>query len=123
MRRLCVRPARRDCPAAFLEQRNHALGVFRLQRDGVANRRCNQRHGEPRDRRQRRGVTARLDAPDGVEIFNVPLNNALDAVDPASTDAAAVWARYLKDWTFWNHLRTIASAAASALFVAALVVR
>jgi uncharacterized membrane protein len=56
-------------------------------------------------------------------IFNVPLNNALDAVDPASADAAAVWARYLKDWTFWNHLRTITSAAASALFVAVLVVR
>lgn len=56
-------------------------------------------------------------------IFNVPLNNALDAVDPSSTEAAAVWARYLKDWTFWNHLRTIASAAASALFVVALAAR
>lgn len=54
-------------------------------------------------------------------VFNVPLNNALDAVEPSSTDAASVWTRYLKDWTFWNHLRTIASAAASALFVAALV--
>lgn len=54
-------------------------------------------------------------------IFNVPLNTALDAVDPASPDAAALWARYLKEWTLWNHLRTIASAAASALFVAALV--
>lgn len=56
-------------------------------------------------------------------IFNVPRNNALDAVDPASADAAAVWARYLKDWTFWNHVRTVASAAASALFVVALVAR
>ena len=54
-------------------------------------------------------------------IFNVPLNKALDAVDPASPDAAALWARYLKEWTLWNHLRTIASAAASALFVVALV--
>lgn len=56
-------------------------------------------------------------------VFNVPLNNTLDAVDPASADAAAVWARYLKDWTFWNHVRTVASAAACALFVAALVTR
>lgn len=56
-------------------------------------------------------------------IFNVPLNNALDAVDPSGADAAAVWARYLTDWTFWNHVRTIASAAASTLFVVALVMK
>lgn len=54
-------------------------------------------------------------------VFNVPLNNALDAADPSSADAAAVWTRYLKDWTFWNHLRTVASAVASALFVVVLV--
>ena len=56
-------------------------------------------------------------------VFNVPLNNALDAVDPASAEGATVWARYLKDWTLWNHLRTVASAAASALFVVAIVAR
>lgn len=54
-------------------------------------------------------------------VFNVPLNNALDAVDPAGAEGATVWARYLKDWTFWNHLRTVASAAASALFIIAIV--
>ena len=27
---------------------------------------------------------------------NVPLNNALAAVDPASADAASAWARYLR---------------------------
>jgi uncharacterized membrane protein len=52
--------------------------------------------------------------------FNVPLNNALAAADPASADAAPLWARYLKDWTFWNHVRTVASTAASALFIAAI---
>src|SRR5262245_12964846 len=31
--------------------------------------------------------------------FNVPLNNALAAIDIGSTTAAAVWARYLKEWT------------------------
>ncbi len=29
-------------------------------------------------------------------VFNVPLNNALDAVDPAGAEGAAVWTRYLK---------------------------
>ena len=56
-------------------------------------------------------------------VFNVPLNNALAAVDPASVEAAEVWARYLKDWTFWNHVRTVASALASVLFVYAIAVR
>ena len=32
-------------------------------------------------------------------IFNVPLNNALAAADPASQEAASLWARYLTDWT------------------------
>lgn len=54
-------------------------------------------------------------------LFNVPLNNALAAVDPGGADAAAVWARYLKEWTLWNHLRTVASTVASGLFIAALV--
>jgi uncharacterized membrane protein len=50
--------------------------------------------------------------------FNVPLNNALAAADPASV--ADVWARYLKDWTLWNHVRTVASLIACGLFIAAL---
>jgi uncharacterized membrane protein len=55
--------------------------------------------------------------------LNVPLNNALAAVAPSSPEAAEVWARYLKDWTLWNHVRTIASLAASASFIAALTIR
>jgi uncharacterized membrane protein len=51
---------------------------------------------------------------------NVPLNDALAAVDPSGPAAAEAWARYLKDWSFWNHLRTVASTAACALFIAAL---
>ncbi|OKO71895.1 anthrone oxygenase family protein [Bradyrhizobium sp. AS23.2] len=53
-------------------------------------------------------------------VFNVPLNNTLAAVGPSASEAASVWAAYLKDWTFWNHVRTVASAVACALFVAAL---
>ncbi|MBR1206902.1 MULTISPECIES: DUF1772 domain-containing protein [unclassified Bradyrhizobium] len=56
-------------------------------------------------------------------VFNVPLNDQLAATDPASTAAAPVWARYLTDWTFWNHARTIASLAATALLIAAIAAR
>jgi uncharacterized membrane protein len=60
----------------------------------------------------------------GVTLFlNVPLNNALAAVDPASATAAPVWARYLKEWNLWNHVRTIASIVATVLFIIALRVR
>jgi uncharacterized membrane protein len=53
-------------------------------------------------------------------VFNVPLNNALAAADLPSHGAAPLWARYLKEWTFWNHVRTVACIAASALFIAAI---
>jgi uncharacterized membrane protein len=56
-------------------------------------------------------------------VCNVPLNNALAAADPAATGTAPLWARYLKDWTMWNHVRTIASTAAAALFIAAIAAR
>jgi uncharacterized membrane protein len=56
-------------------------------------------------------------------IFNVPLNDALAAVDPASAEAASVWARYLREWTLWNHVRTISCTAACALFIAAIAAR
>jgi uncharacterized membrane protein len=56
-------------------------------------------------------------------FFNVPLNNALAAVDPASPGGGAVWAHYLHAWTWWNHVRTAASLVATALFIGALVAR
>lgn len=56
-------------------------------------------------------------------VFNVPLNNALAAVQPASSEAATLWTRYLSDWTWWNHVRTIASTLAFVLFIAAIAVR
>jgi uncharacterized membrane protein len=56
-------------------------------------------------------------------VLNVPLNDALAAVDPSSAEGAALWARYLKDWTFWNHVRTIASLAATVLFTIAIAAR
>ena len=56
-------------------------------------------------------------------VFNVPLNNALAAVDPAGPEAASLWARYLSDWTLWNHVRTISSTLACGLFIWAIAVR
>jgi uncharacterized membrane protein len=52
--------------------------------------------------------------------LNVPLNNALAAVAADSSEAAALWVRYLSEWTTWNHLRTIAALAATAAFCLAL---
>jgi uncharacterized membrane protein len=52
--------------------------------------------------------------------FNVPLNNQLQSSQVA--DVEANWKRYVVSWTRWNHVRTLASLAASALFIAALVV-
>jgi uncharacterized membrane protein len=51
---------------------------------------------------------------------NVPLNDALAAVDPSSADAGRVWTNFLKNWTKWNHVRTIAALAAAASFTLCL---
>lgn len=53
-------------------------------------------------------------------VFNVPLNDALAIAKPDSTDGANLWARYLTNWTLWNHIRTIASLVAAALLTIAL---
>lgn len=49
-------------------------------------------------------------------VFNVPLNDALAIVKPDSAEGTTLWARYLTDWTFWNHVRTIAALFSSVLF-------
>lgn len=57
----------------------------------------------------------------GVTIAcNVPLNNALAIVQPDSPEGASLWAKYLSDWTFWNHIRTIAALAATTLLTIGL---
>jgi uncharacterized membrane protein len=52
--------------------------------------------------------------------FNVPLNDAVAAVDPASAEGAALWSRYLSSWTGWNHVRMVASLAALAAYIPAI---
>jgi uncharacterized membrane protein len=53
-------------------------------------------------------------------IVNVPMNNALMAVEPASTEGATFWADYLVNWTRWNHVRTLSGVLAALSFVLAL---
>ena len=47
---------------------------------------------------------------------NVPLNDRLAAVSATEASAAAVWEHYLRRWTFFNTLRTVAAAAAVLAF-------
>ena len=54
-------------------------------------------------------------------VCNVPLNNALAAVDADSAEGATQWDRYVRSWTIWNSVRTIAAIVASAMFGLALV--
>lgn len=57
----------------------------------------------------------------GVTIAcNVPLNDALAIVKPDSTEGASLWAKYLTDWTLWNHVRTLAALVAAVLLTIAL---
>lgn len=47
-------------------------------------------------------------------VVNVPLNDQLDAVDPASAAGARIWADFRPRWTGSNHIRTVASTVATA---------
>lgn len=47
-------------------------------------------------------------------VCNVPRNNALARVDPASPPAPGLWQEYVRSWTRWNHVRTMAALAAAA---------
>lgn len=51
---------------------------------------------------------------------NVPRNDKLAKVEPASTAGAQLWARYLVGWTLWNTVRTLAALVAAGLFAVAL---
>jgi uncharacterized membrane protein len=53
-------------------------------------------------------------------LFNVPRNERLAQMDPEGTPALEYWPVYVREWTRWNHLRTVAgllSAACAALAI------
>jgi uncharacterized membrane protein len=52
-------------------------------------------------------------------VFNIPLNESLAKVVPDSIEGGNLWARYLTEWTFWNHIRTSAALTAAILFLLA----
>ena len=58
----------------------------------------------------------------GLTIANhVPRNEALAAAEPQRSETARHWARYLTEWTKWNHVRAAAAlAAAVSAFTVAL---
>ena len=49
--------------------------------------------------------------------FNVPRNNRLGRLEATSSEAAAHWPAYLREWTRWNHVRTGAALASAACAV------
>ncbi|NKK69078.1 DUF1772 domain-containing protein [Rhizobium leguminosarum bv. viciae] len=55
-------------------------------------------------------------------IFNVPMNDALAKVGGNGTEAVQLWTTYVRDWTWWKDVRTIASLLASVAFVRALMI-
>ncbi len=55
-------------------------------------------------------------------VFNVPRNDALAVVNPASPNGARLWTDYVSGWTAWNHVRTVAALIAAALLTVALCV-
>ncbi|MGV9453377.1 anthrone oxygenase family protein [Streptomyces sp. NPDC003635] len=53
-------------------------------------------------------------------VANVPRNDALMKLEPGTAEAAAYWTTYVREWTAWNHVRMVASAAAAVCYVLAL---
>ncbi len=53
--------------------------------------------------------------------FNVPRNERLARMDAGSAEAAGYWPRYVREWTFWNHVRTFAPTLAAVCAAMALV--
>ena len=55
-------------------------------------------------------------------VFNVPMNNRLDAKAYPGAEAATYWTNtYMPRWTSWNHVRAIASAASAICYLVACV--
>lgn len=52
-------------------------------------------------------------------LYHVPRNDALARFGPADPTGHAYWRRYLREWVAGNHVRTVATVAAAALFLVA----
>lgn len=50
---------------------------------------------------------------------NVPMNHRLDQGDKHRPETQAFWRHYLRRWTRWNHLRTVASVVSAGAYLGA----
>ncbi|QHA09566.1 DUF1772 domain-containing protein [Streptomyces broussonetiae] len=53
-------------------------------------------------------------------VANVPRNERLARLTPGAPEAALYWPVYVREWTLWNDVRAVASAAATVVYVLAL---
>lgn len=54
-------------------------------------------------------------------LRNVPLSRALTRITPRSKEGRQMWERFQSSWGMWNHVRSVTSLMACALFIMALV--
>jgi uncharacterized membrane protein len=52
--------------------------------------------------------------------YHIPRNDALGLVDPNGAGAAAEWVTYARNWTAWNHVRTLTSLAGAVVLTLAV---
>jgi len=52
--------------------------------------------------------------------LHIPMNNKLAAIESESAEGKKYWSEFLPRWTFWNHVRGLASFVALVLFTFAL---
>ncbi|QUH06015.1 DUF1772 domain-containing protein [Saccharopolyspora erythraea] len=53
-------------------------------------------------------------------VCSVPINDAIDALTPFSSEAVASWADLSTRWLWWNHLRALGTTGAAAALAIAL---
>ncbi|MER6015533.1 DUF1772 domain-containing protein [Streptomyces bluensis] len=53
-------------------------------------------------------------------VANVPRNDTLAKLDAGTPEAVAYWPTYVSEWSAWNHVRGVASAAAAISYLLAL---
>jgi uncharacterized membrane protein len=52
--------------------------------------------------------------------YHVPRNDKLDTFDPGTAEAARYWATYVREWTAWNHVRSLSAIGATVSFIMAI---
>jgi uncharacterized membrane protein len=67
------------------------------------------------------GATFLLGTLGVTALCNVPRNDALEAMSPTARGAEELWSRYLREWTFWNHVRSASALVAAVLLTVALL--